>query len=62
MFNDINGQKCVQFIEASSVHIDQILQTKYNPILIAYMRGAFNGQDVDDSLDERDVNEILKYV
>lgn len=62
VFNDMHAAKCVQFIEASSVHIDQILMTKYNPLLIAYNRGAFRGQTEQDSLNEQDVNEILKYV
>lgn len=76
VMNDMMATKCVQFVEASSKYIEQILQTKYNPVFLCYFRGAFNNKmdspdyqdhmnynaDIIQKLDDKDVNEILKYI
>ena len=40
------------------MYINEIKTVKYNPILLAYFRGKFEPEIIDD----RDINEILKYI
>ena len=55
-FNDQHSTKFKEFVNASSININEIKTVKYNPILLAYTRGKMQ------EFDERDIMEILKYV
>ena len=57
-FNDPFSTKCQEFVKASSININEIRIVKYNPILLAYFRHKFEPEILDD----RDINEIMKYI